>query len=188
MRLTRRDFVKEATLISLAPTVPTFLAQTARAAGPSLDDRILVVIQLDGGNDGLNTVVPYADDNYKRLRPKLAIEKSRVRRLNDAVGLNPVMRDAQDLFHEGRLAIVQGVGYPNPNKSHDVSMSIWQTARFDPTEHRGYGWIGRALASGVVDAHLLFRAAKIYAGADGLEYLERAKKLNPLVERFHLHH
>jgi uncharacterized protein (DUF1501 family) len=107
-----------------------------------------VVIQLDGGNDGLNTVVPYADDNYKRLRPKLAVEKSRVRRLNDAVGLNPVMRDAQDLFHEGRLAIVQGVGYPNPNKSHDVSRSIWETARFDPTEHNGIGWIGRALDEG----------------------------------------
>jgi uncharacterized protein (DUF1501 family) len=148
MRLTRRDFVKEATLISLAPTVPAFLAQTARAAAPSPDDRILVVIQLDGGNDGLNTVVPYADDNYKRLRPKLAVEKSRVRRLNDAVGLNPVMRDAQDLFHDGRLAIVQGVGYPNPDKSHDVSRSIWETARFDPTEHNGIGWIGRALDEG----------------------------------------
>ena len=76
--LTRRDFVKQATLISLAPTVPTFLAQTARGAAPSPDDRILVVIQLDGGNDGLNTVVPYADANYARLRPKLAVEKKRV--------------------------------------------------------------------------------------------------------------
>ncbi len=106
------------------------------------------MIQLDGGNDGLNTVVPFADDNYKRLRPKLAVEKSRVRRLNDAVGLNPAMRDAQDLFHDGRLAIVQGVGYPNPDKSHDVSRSIWETARFDPTEHSGIGWIGRALDEG----------------------------------------
>jgi uncharacterized protein (DUF1501 family) len=143
--LTRRDFVKHATLISLAPTVPAFLAQTVRGAAPSPDDRILVVIQLDGGNDGLNTVVPYADENYARLRPKLAVPKKRARRLNDAVGLNPAMGDAEKLFHDGRLAIVQGVGYPNPNKSHDVSKSIWQTARFDPTEHAGYGWIGRAL-------------------------------------------
>jgi uncharacterized protein (DUF1501 family) len=148
MRLTRRDFVRQATLISLAPTVPAFLAQTARAASASPDDRILVVIQLDGGNDGLNTVVPYADENYKRLRPKLAVEKSRVRRLNDAVGLNPAMRDAHDLFHDGRLAIEQGVGYPNPNKSHDVSRSIWESARFDETEHNGFGWIGRALDEG----------------------------------------
>jgi uncharacterized protein (DUF1501 family) len=146
--LTRRDFVKQATLISLAPSVPAFLAETARAASPSRDDRILVVIQLDGGNDGLNTVIPYADENYARLRPKLAVPKKRVQRLNDAIGLNPVMRDAADLFHDGRLAIVQGVGYPNPNKSHDVSKSIWETARFDPSEHTSYGWIGRALDGG----------------------------------------
>ncbi len=146
--LNRRDFVKQATLISLAPTVPMFLAQTARGAAPSPDDRILVVLQLDGGNDGLNTVIPYADANYARLRPKLAVDKKRVRRLDDAVGLNPVMRDAAELFHDGRLAIVQGVGYPNPNKSHDVSKSIWETARFDPTEHTSYGWIGRALDDG----------------------------------------
>jgi uncharacterized protein (DUF1501 family) len=143
--LSRRDFVKQATLISLAPSVPAFLAQTARAASPSHDDRILVVIELDGGNDGLNTVIPYADENYARLRPKLAIAKNKVRRLNDAVGLNPAMRDASELFHDGRLAIVQGVGYPNPNKSHDVSKSIWETARFDPADHASYGWIGRAL-------------------------------------------
>jgi uncharacterized protein (DUF1501 family) len=143
--LTRRDFVKHASLISLAPTVPAFLAQTARGAAASPHDRILVVIQLDGGNDGLNTVVPYADENYARLRPKLAVPKKSVRRLNDAVGLHPSMGDAEKLFHDGRLAIVQGVGYPNPNKSHDVSKSIWHTARFDPAEHVGYGWIGRAL-------------------------------------------
>src|SRR5271163_450870 len=101
--LTRRDFVKQATLISLAPSVPTFLAQTARAASPARDDRILVVIQLDGGNDGLNTVIPYADQNYARLRPKLAVPKARVRRLNDALGLNPVMQAAADLYHDGRL-------------------------------------------------------------------------------------
>ncbi|HUE17112.1 MAG TPA: DUF1501 domain-containing protein [Planctomycetaceae bacterium] len=142
---TRRDFLKQAALISLAPTVPAFLAQTARGATASPDQRILVVIQLTGGNDGLNMVVPYIDDNYYRLRPKLAVTKDRVLKLGGAVGLNPRMGDAADLYHDGRLMIVQGVGYPNPNKSHDVSMSIWQTARFDPTEHRGYGWLGRAL-------------------------------------------
>ena len=157
--LTRRDFVKQATLISLAPTVPTFLAQTAAGASPSPDDRILVVLQLDGGNDGLNTVIPYADANYARLRPKLAVEKKRVRRLDDAVGLNPVMRDASELFDDGRLAIVQGVGYPNPNKSHDVSKSIWETARFDPTEHTSYGWIGRALDDGPAPSGALGRSS-----------------------------
>ncbi len=143
--VTRRDFLKQATLIALAPTVPGFLAETARGANPLPDDRILVVIQLAGGNDGLNMVVPYADETYYRMRPKLAVAKDRVRKLGDAVGLNPSMRAAADLFHDGRLAIVQGVGYPNPNKSHEVSTSIWETARFDPTEHRSYGWLGRAL-------------------------------------------
>ncbi|MSR57795.1 MAG: DUF1501 domain-containing protein [Planctomycetaceae bacterium] len=143
--LTRREFCKQATLISLAPTVPAFLAQTAHSAVPLKDERILVVIQLDGGNDGLNTVVPYPDENYQRLRPKLAIGEGRVLRVSDSVGLNPAMRGAHELLSEGRLAIVQGVGYPNPSKSHEVSMAIWQTARFDSTEHRSYGWIGRAL-------------------------------------------
>ena len=143
--ISRREFCQRATLISLAPTIPGFLTHMAQAASPTLDDRILVIIQLSGGNDGLNTVVPYNDDDYRRLRPKLAIAKDRVHRLNDTVGLHPAMKAAHELFTEGRLAIVLGVGYPNPNKSHDVSMSIWQTARLDPEEHRSYGWIGRAL-------------------------------------------
>lgn len=146
--VSRRKFLKQAALISLAPTVPAFLAQTARGVSPSVDERILVVIQLDGGNDRLNTVIPFTDENYARLRPKLAVAKKNVRRLSDAVGFNPAMRDAADLFHDGWLAIVQGVGYPNPNKSHDVSMAIWQTARFDPSEDRAYGWIGRGLDDG----------------------------------------
>jgi uncharacterized protein (DUF1501 family) len=143
--VSRRDFLRQATLISLAPTVPAFLAQTARGATPKTDDRILVVIQLAGGNDGLNMVVPYADDNYYKLRPKIALKKDRVHKLMTTAGLNGAMGDANDLFHDGRLSIVQGVGYPNPNKSHEVSTAIWETARFDPTEHRGYGWIGRSL-------------------------------------------
>jgi uncharacterized protein (DUF1501 family) len=143
--VSRRDFLKQATLISLAPTVPGFLAQTARGSTAGSHERILVVIQLSGGNDGLNTVIPFTDETYYRQRPKIAVAKDRVRRLSDTIGLNPEMRDAAQLFHDGRLSIVQGVGYPNPNKSHDVSTSIWQTARFDPDEQRTYGWIGRAL-------------------------------------------
>jgi uncharacterized protein (DUF1501 family) len=172
--LTRRDFVRQATLISLVPTVPAFLAQTARGAAPSPDNRILVVIQLDGGNDGLNTVVPYADENYGRLRPKLAVPKIRVRRLNDAVGLNPAMGDAEKLFHDGRLAIVQGVGYPNPYKSHDVSKSIWQTARFDPAEHVGYGWIGRALDE--APAPITGGPASVLVGTESVPVTLRGRK------------
>ena len=146
--VSRRDFLKQATLISLAPTVPAFLAQTARGSTPQTDDRILVVIQLGGGNDGLNMVVPYTNDNYYKLRPKIALKKDRVHQLTKTAGLNRSMGEAADLFHDGRLSIVEGVGYPNPNKSHEVSTSIWETARFDPSEHRGYGWIGRGARRG----------------------------------------
>ena len=143
--LTRRDFLTKSSLIALAPSVPTFLAQTARAAEPQRDDRVLVVLQLAGGNDGINTVVPYADEGYARNRKKLRLPTDQVMKLNDQVGLHPAMRGAAELVESGRLAIVQGVGYPNPNRSHDVSMKIWQTARFDPEEHKTYGWIGRAM-------------------------------------------
>jgi uncharacterized protein (DUF1501 family) len=151
--VSRRDFLKQATLISLAPTVPAFLAQTARGSTPQTDGRILVVIQLAGGNDGLNMVVPYTNDNYYKLRPKIALKKDRVHQLTKTAGLNRSMGEAADLFHDGRLSIVEGVGYPNPNKSHEVSTSIWETARFDPSEHRGYGWIGRALDEAPKPSH-----------------------------------
>src|SRR5262249_44405357 len=123
--LTRRDFLKSSTLLALAPTVPGFLAHTARAAEPRRDARVLVVIQLDGGNDGINTVVPFADEGYAQHRPSLRIPKDRVIRINDQVGLHAALTDAGKLLESGRLAVVQGVGYPNPNRSHFASMAIW---------------------------------------------------------------
>jgi uncharacterized protein (DUF1501 family) len=141
----RRDFLKRAALVALTPTVPGFLARTARAATADRDGRVLVVIQLDGGNDGLNTVVPFGDDHYARLRPVLRVPAGEVIKLSDGVGLHPSLKPAARLLEDGHLAVVQGVGYPNPNRSHFRSMAIWHTARFDPEEHRGLGWIGRAL-------------------------------------------
>lgn len=143
--LCRRDLLKHCSLIALAPTVPGFLARLARAAEVGVKDRILVVVQLDGGNDGLNTVVPYGDEDYARHRDKLRLNTKDVIKLNDEVALNLAMRAAADLYQSQRLTIVEGVGYPNPNRSHDVSMAIWHTARFDPAEHKSYGWLGRAL-------------------------------------------
>jgi uncharacterized protein (DUF1501 family) len=156
MVLTRRDFLRQASLIALAPTVPGFLAQTARAAMPEKNKRILVVIQLDGGNDGINTVVPYADEGYSKHRRVLRLPTGQLVKINDQVGLHPSMGEAGKLLESQRLAIVQGVGYPNPNRSHFQSMAIWQTARLDP-EERSLGWLGRALDSsqrlnGVPDA------------------------------------
>jgi uncharacterized protein (DUF1501 family) len=125
--------------------LPTLFANTARAASAAPDNRVLVVIQLDGGNDGINTVVPYADDGYGRARTKLRLETDKLHKLNDHVALHPSMRAAKELFDDGRLSIVGGVGYPNPDRSHFRSMAIWQTATFDDAQHRGYGWLGSAL-------------------------------------------
>src|SRR3954447_19938063 len=109
--LSRRDFLKNSTLLALAPTVPGFLAQTARAAAPERDGRVLVVVQLDGGNDGINTIVPFADEGYAKNRRELRLPADRLLELNREVGLHPAMGGAARLWEAGRLAVVQGVGY-----------------------------------------------------------------------------
>jgi uncharacterized protein (DUF1501 family) len=143
--LNRRDFLKRSTLLALAPTVPAFLAQTACAAAPERDGRVLVVVQLDGGNDGVNTVVPFKDDGYAKHRQRLRLPADRLLKVGDGVGLHPALAEMAKQLEAGRLAVAQGVGYPNPSRSHARSMAVWQTARLDPDEHSGYGWLGRAL-------------------------------------------
>ncbi len=106
--------------------------------------RILVVVQLDGGNDGLNTVVPYGDDEYRKHRPKLAIAAGEVKKVDDQVGLHPSLEPFSKLLEQQRLAIVQGVGYPNPNRSHFDSMAIWHTARTS-VDKAAPGWLARAI-------------------------------------------
>lgn len=158
----RRFLARSSSLISLASFVPTLLCRTAQAAAASRDDPVLVVIQLDGGNDGLNTVVPYADEAYVRARPKLHIPAADVHKLSDSVGLHPRMPGAKELFDEGLLAIVQGVGYPNPDRSHFRSMRIWQTASFDEGT---YGWLGRALDREAAQSNAE-EASAIYSGEE----------------------
>jgi uncharacterized protein (DUF1501 family) len=143
--LSRRDFLKRSSLLALAPAVPGFLARTARAAAPERDGRVLVVIQLDGGNDGINTVVPFADEGYAKLRKTLRLPKDRLVKVNDKVGLHPSLDGFGKLLEAGRLVIAQAVGYPNPSRSHFQSMATWHTARLDPEEHKGPGWLGRGL-------------------------------------------
>ena len=147
IRSSRRDLFRMLPLISLAPTVPSFIAKLARAAAPDRDGRILVVIQLDGGNDGLNCVVPFRDEAYARNRKTLKLATDRLIKISDGIGLHPAMGEAGKLVESGRLAIVPGVGYPNPNRSHFASMAIWHTARLDLEEHSGPGWLGRGLDS-----------------------------------------
>lgn len=144
---TRREFLKTsagASLIASGISMPGFLASTARAAGTMSDERILVVVQLSGGNDGLNTVVPYEDDRYHALRPTLRVGKGQVHALDDALGLHPSMGALKGMYDEGNLSVVMNVGYPNPNRSHFRSMDIWHTAHPERDDIET-GWIGRAV-------------------------------------------
>lgn len=145
----RRRFLKTtltgASLFGLAPTVPGFLARTARAAAPERDARVLVVVQLDGGNDGINTVVPIRDDGYAKHRKVLRLAQKDLVKVNGQVGLHPAMKAAGKLLESGRLAIVPGVGYPNPDRSHFESMAIWHSARLDQEDRSSGGWLGRGL-------------------------------------------
>jgi uncharacterized protein (DUF1501 family) len=144
--LTRRDFLMRtlqgSSLLAVGSVVPEFLANTALAAEAG-KDTVLVVVELSGGNDGLNTVIPYADDLYHKARPTLRFKKEQVVRVDDHIGLNPAMGALRPVLDKGHLAIVQGVGYPNPDRSHFESMDIWQSA--DPRRRIGTGWIGRSV-------------------------------------------
>jgi uncharacterized protein (DUF1501 family) len=152
MHPTRREMLRlglgSSALLACGPTVPMFLANSANALAddrtPSPRGRILVVVQLDGGNDGLNTVVPYRDDEYRKRRPKLAIAAGEVRKVDDRIGLHPSLEPFSKLLERERLAIVQGVGYPNPNRSHFDSMAIWHTAQ-TTVDKAAPGWLARAI-------------------------------------------
>lgn len=151
---TRREFLRRTVLgSSLAWTVPAFLSNTfavlQAAAADSLtqadtgkDATILVVLQMAGGNDGINTVVPYANDFYHKARPKIGLKDDQVLKLNSDVALHGAMKGFKELYDAGQLSVIQGVGYPNPNRSHFRSTEIWQTAS-DANVIEKSGWIGR---------------------------------------------
>jgi uncharacterized protein (DUF1501 family) len=154
MTTSRRRFLQatlgSSTLLSCGLSVPQFLARSAAAAhaeGSRATDKVLVVVQLNGGNDGLNTVIPYADDGYARNRFGLRLATSQVLKIDDHVGLHPQLAAARKLLEAGQLGIVQGVGYPNPNRSHFRSMDIWNSALRDVAQPRD-GWLGRSLERG----------------------------------------
>jgi uncharacterized protein (DUF1501 family) len=151
---TRRKFLRTSMLGAAATwTLPIFLEKTffaldAMAAdaltqtASGKDSTILVVLQMAGGNDGLNMLVPYADDVYYRSRPKLGLPASKILKLNSYAGLNGKLTGLKALFEQGHLSVVQGVGYPNPNRSHFRSTEIWQTAS-DADRNESEGWLGR---------------------------------------------
>lgn len=142
----RRDFIKNSALGSTVMLVPSFLKPFETAAAGATGHKTLVVIQLSGGNDGLNTVVPYGNELYYQKRPGLAISQKEVIRLDDMQGLNPAMAALQEIYDQGWMNILNDVGYPNPDRSHFRSMDIWQTAS-DADQYLSTGWIGRYLDS-----------------------------------------
>lgn len=132
-------------MVSLTSSVPATLARLASAAPKQKDERILVVIELGGGNDGINTVVPFGNDGYARSRINLRLAEKELHKLNNGVALHPNMRPAKELIDDGRLAIIQGVGYPQADRSHFRSMNIWHSGNPEIKEEVTYGWLGRAL-------------------------------------------
>ena len=153
----RRDFLKagltgmgwglgaSAGIASVGGNVimPSLFGRAAEAAAADAAARgnILLVLELSGGNDGLNTVVPYGDDAYYRHRPNIAIPENQVRKIDDHFGFNPGMAGFERLFKDGKMAIVHGAGYDNPSYSHFTSMAYWHTAA--PNSGEDYGWVGR---------------------------------------------
>ncbi len=135
------------------------LAQTPLPGLPGSEDRCLVLINLYGGNDGLNCVVPHGDPRYYQMRPALAIAQNDVLSIDAHVGLNPGMRSFKALYDKGVVAIVQGVGYPNPDHSHFRSTEIWQTAAPDRYEHTG--WLGRYFDDAGLSQQNLFKGVAV---------------------------
>jgi uncharacterized protein (DUF1501 family) len=144
--LTRRDVLtrtlKGSSLFALGTVVPQFVYNMAHAAETG-KDTVLVVLEMTGGNDGLNTVIPYADDLYHKARTTLRHTKDQVVKVDDHIGLNPGMRSFDQLIQKGQLAVVQGVGYPNPDRSHFESMDKWQSAEVG-RKLSGTGWVARS--------------------------------------------
>jgi uncharacterized protein (DUF1501 family) len=135
------------------------LAQTPLQGLPGGSDRVLVLVNLQGGNDGLNTVVPYGMQQYYRYRPTLGIPQSDVLTINQQVGLNPQMKSLKDMYDKGMVAIVEGVGYPQPDHSHFRSTEIWQTAA--PDRYERTGWLGRYLDDAGLPKDNLFNAVAL---------------------------
>nr|WP_321221499.1 DUF1501 domain-containing protein [uncultured Psychroserpens sp.] len=140
----RRHFLKQSTLASSLFFVPSFVKALENISPKSLGYKRLVIIQLSGGNDGLNTIVPFNNDAYYRYRPKIAITKNDVIKASSDLGFHANLLPLKKLYDQGHLTVINNVGYPNPNRSHFRATDIWQTAS-DSNEYLQEGWIGRYL-------------------------------------------
>lgn len=142
--MNRRDFLKNTALVSAAMMLPRFLTASSRLKFGGFAGKRLIVIQFSGGNDGLNTVIPYQNDIYYNLRPKLGIPMAECLKLDNHQGLNPSLLGLKELFDNGDVTVLNSVGYPNPNRSHFRSMDIWQSGS-SADKYWNSGWIGRML-------------------------------------------
>lgn len=142
----RRNFIKNSALASSLLFVPNFLKAFEGMDLNNLGYNRLVIIQLSGGNDGLNTIVPYRNDLYYKARPSVAVNKNNIIRLNDELGFNTKLTPLKRLYDQGYLSIINNVGYPNPNRSHFRSTDIWHTAS-GSNRYLQTGWVGRYLDS-----------------------------------------
>lgn len=135
----RRDFLKMSGLLMATGVCPQLLAQSLK------QNKILILLELKGGNDGLNTLVPFRDESYLKLRPRLALKEGEVLPLSESLGLHHKLKFLRDQFQKNELAIVQSVGYESPNLSHFRSIDIWETA--SPSDEFLYeGWVAKALS------------------------------------------
>src|SRR5262245_44506424 len=144
MIIKRKQFLQIGSMATASMMLPKFLKAFERPAMVPPGNKVLVVLQLSGGNDGLNTVIPVRNDIYYKVRPRLGITKDKALLLNDEVGLHPSLTGFKDLFNDGSLGILNSVGYPNPDRSHFRSMDIWHSAS-NSNEYVYTGWIGRYL-------------------------------------------
>ncbi len=144
MLLKRKEFLQFSSLATASLMLPKFLKAFDGKSFVPPGNKVLVILQLSGGNDGLNTVIPVRNDIYYRSRPKLGIEKDKALQLTDEVGINPALQYFKELYDDGSLGIINNVGYPNPDRSHFRSMDIWQTAS-DSDKYIYTGWLGRYL-------------------------------------------
>ena len=144
MYIKRRDFIQIGSLATSTLLVPNFLKAFEQPKMLPPGNKVVVVIQFSGGNDGLNTVIPYRNDVYYRERPSLGIKREDALRLTDEVGLHPALTHFKDLHDNGNLAVLNNVGYPNPDRSHFRSMDIRQSASAS-NEIVQSGWVGRYL-------------------------------------------
>ena len=138
----RRDFLRNSSLASSIIFGPSFVKAFEQFSTKKLGYKKLVIIQLSGGNDGLNTVIPFRNDIYYKSRPTIAVNKQSVLKINDKIGFHPSLKSLKNIYDKGYLSIINGVGYPNPNRSHFRSTDIWHTASAS-NEYLSTGWLGR---------------------------------------------